>query len=329
LPSFLLLPIIGQIGDALGFRVALVAVIVLYLAGTWLLSSAATSVRTDIENNLRYTLAESKAQLQRLHHREALEQGTVQLADLPLLEVRDVHVSYGSVKVLFGVDLAVKRGEKVALLGTNGAGKSTLLRVISGLLTPDVGTGGTVWYDNEDVTFMTASERMRLGLIQIAGGRATFPSLTVEENFRMGAYPFLGDKKLVGERIEETFELFPVLRERRKQKGGTLSGGEQQMMALGRAFIAGPELLMIDELALGLAPIVMQEIVRIVEEVVARGTTLILVEQSLNVALSMTEHAYFMEKGEIRFSGPTSELMERDDIVRSVFFGPTAGEVPA
>ena len=239
----------------------------------------------------------------------------------PYLQATGIELSYGQVKVLFGVDLAVERGQKLALLGTNGAGKSTLLRVVSGLLRPDRGTGGRVMFDGEDVTDVPAEQRVERGMLMIAGGRTTFPTLTVEENLRTGAYPFLRQRALVDERITEVMDIFPVLRERRRQKAGTLSGGEQQMMALGRALIAGPELLMIDELSLGLAPVVMQDILRLVDEIVNRGTTIVLVEQSLNIALALTDVAIFMEKGAVKFTGPTSELMERDDIVRSVFFG--------
>jgi ABC-type branched-subunit amino acid transport system ATPase component len=145
----------------------------------------------------------------------------------------------------------------------------------------------------------------------------------VLENLRMGAYPVLADTDLVDGRLADVLDLFPQLQTRLAQAAGTLSGGEQQMMAVGRALMAGAEVLMIDELSLGLAPVVMQEIVQVVEKLVRRGVTLLLVEQSLNVALGLTEHAYFMEKGEVRFSGPTVALLERGDLVRSVFFGKT------
>jgi ABC-type branched-subunit amino acid transport system ATPase component/MFS family permease len=325
LPAILALPILGGIADVFGFRIGLFLIAPMLILGGQLLASAGKTVNSDIENSKRYTLLESEAQAERIRFKHALETGEIKETDFNLLEARDIHVSYGQLKVLFGVDLKVKKGERVALLGTNGAGKSTLLKVVSGLLTPDVGTGGTLWYKNEDITFTTATERVKMGMVQIGGGRATFPTLTVEENLKMGAYPFLGDTDLVDARVEEVFQQFPVLRERRSQRAGTLSGGEQQMAALGRAVIAGPELLMIDELALGLAPVVMGEILAMVEAIVEAGTTLIVVEQSLNVALSITDHAYFMEKGEIRFSGRTQELLERDDIVRSVFFGATTG----
>ncbi|MFN2537231.1 MAG: ABC transporter ATP-binding protein [Mycobacteriales bacterium] len=232
--------------------------------------------------------------------------------------MQDVDASYGPLQVLFGASLAVPAGGRVALLGTNGAGKSTLLKVASGLLPP---SRGRVCFDGRDITRLAPEDRVRLGLTQIGGGRATFPSLTVLDNLRMGAYQFLHRRTLVDQRLEEVLAVFPSLRTRLGQPGGTLSGGEQQMMALGRALVAGPRLLMVDELSLGLAPVVMQEILRMVDELGRRGTTLLLVEQSLNVSLSVADHAYFMEKGEIRFSGATADLLERGDLVRSVFLG--------
>ncbi|MEX2558119.1 MAG: ABC transporter ATP-binding protein [Actinomycetota bacterium] len=235
-----------------------------------------------------------------------------------LLDVRDIDCSYGPLQVLFGVSIQIPRGARIALLGTNGAGKSTLLKVISGLVEP---SRGSVTFKGADVTKMPPEKRVALGMVQMAGGKATFPSLTLLENLRIGAYQFLGNKPLVESRLEEVLDLFPQLRPRLGQQAGTLSGGEQQMMALGRALISGPELLMIDELSLGLAPVVMQEIVAMLEEALRRGITLLVVEQSLNVALTLAEDGYFMEKGEIKFSGPCGELVDRGDLVRSVFFG--------
>ncbi|MBA2608426.1 MAG: ABC transporter ATP-binding protein [Actinobacteria bacterium] len=236
----------------------------------------------------------------------------------PILEVEDLDFSYGPLQVLFDVNLTVVAGDAVALLGTNGAGKSTLLKVVSGLLTPD---RGTVRFRGEDVTTLAPEDRATRGMTLIEGGKATFPSLTVAENIRIGAYPFLRDSARVTQRFDEVLDLFAPLRSRVNQAGGTLSGGEQQMMAISRALMASPELLLIDELSLGLAPVVMQEILGVVERVVAAGTTVLLVEQSLNIALSLAQDAYFMEKGAIRFRGATAELLDRGDLVRSVFFG--------
>jgi ABC-type branched-subunit amino acid transport system ATPase component len=238
-----------------------------------------------------------------------------------LLDVTDLDFSYGKLQVLFGVSIEARRGERVALLGTNGAGKSTLLRAIAGLVQP---SAGHVRLAGQDVTTQPADRRVRAGMTLVEGGRATFPTLTVEENLRLGAYPVLDDAALVDRRLADALELFPALQDKRQQQAGTLSGGEQQMMAIGRALLADPQLLIIDELSLGLAPVVMQQIVEAVDELTSRGLTLLLVEQSLNVALALVERAYFMEKGEVRFSGEATELLDRGDLVRSVFFGQEA-----
>jgi branched-chain amino acid transport system ATP-binding protein len=241
----------------------------------------------------------------------------------PLLEVAKLDCSYGPLQVLFSVSLDVPDGGRVALLGTNGAGKSTLLRTVAGLIAPGA---GSIRFAGEDVTGLAPHERVGRGITLVEGGRATFPSLTVADNLRMGAYPFLRQRSRVDARLEAVLDVFPQLRSRLGQPAGVCSGGEQQMMAIGRALVAEPRLLMIDELSLGLAPIVMAEIVGAIERVVETGTTVLLVEQSLNVALGLARWAYFMEKGEVRFSGPTSELVERGDLARSVFFGADSAE---
>ncbi len=325
LPGLVALPIIGGISDTYGIRTAFLVLIPLYLTGAFILSTGARLVRVDIENNQRWSALEAENRRKRARLQQAIDAGEAPPSDLPLLEVRDLSYSYGPVQVLFDLDLQVPKGSRIALLGTNGAGKSTLLKVIAGLAPPAAGSGGSIWWKAEDITYTLPNQRAAMGLYLIEGGKATFPSLTVSENLRMGAFPFLRDRRLVETRMEEAFDLFPELAQRSTQRAGTLSGGEQQMMAVGRALVAGPELLMIDELSLGLAPVVMGEILAMVDEIVARGTTLILVEQSLNVAVNMTDHAYFMEKGEFRFSGPTEDLLDRGDLARSVFFGSTGG----
>ncbi|HVU71394.1 MAG TPA: ABC transporter ATP-binding protein [Mycobacteriales bacterium] len=238
----------------------------------------------------------------------------------PLLRVEGVDFSYGPLQVLFDASIEVGHAERVCLLGTNGAGKSTLLRVVSGLVSP---TRGAVSFDGADITRLDAAQRAAAGLIQIAGGRATFPSLSTLQNIRLGAYRRAA-KPHAEARVEEAIALFPALRPRLEQPAGTLSGGEQQMVAIARAIVADPRLLIIDELSLGLAPIVMEQILATIEQLAARGLSMLIVEQSLNVALSVSERAYFMERGAIRFSGPTDELTRRDDLVRSVFFGSAA-----
>lgn len=240
------------------------------------------------------------------------------MSDIPLLEVRGADFSYGPLQVLFDVSIEVGDNDRVALLGTNGAGKSTLLRLVSGISRPD---RGVVWFDGEDITQLSAPERVRRGLVQVNGGRSTFPSLTVRENLAMGGYTFISDSSLIDDRIGEVLEVFPELEPRLGQPAGTLSGGEQQMLALGRAVVTGPRLLVIDELSLGLAPIVMAKILHLIDQFVDQGMTMLIVEQSLDVALSICDRAYFMEKGEVRFSGATEDLLERRDLARSVFFG--------
>jgi ABC-type branched-subunit amino acid transport system ATPase component len=236
----------------------------------------------------------------------------------PLLEVDGVDFSYGPLQILFDVSIAVPDNGRVALLGTNGAGKSTLLKVIAGLNEP---SRGSVRLRGRDITKLTPDKRVHEGITLIEGGRAMFPSLSVRENLRIGAYSLPSRSPVIDDRMEEALALFPQLRSRLDQPAGTLSGGEQQMVAIGRSLLAGPQLLLIDEVSLGLAPVVMQEIVRAIDELAQRGVTLLIVEQSLNVALTIAEQAYFMEKGEVRFSGPTVDLLDRGDLVRSVFFG--------
>ena len=233
-----------------------------------------------------------------------------------LLYLDGVHASYGAVHVLRGIDLVVRPGEIVALLGTNGAGKSTILRCISGLLRPDA---GRITFIGEDITGVATEETVRRGICQVPGGRGLLPNLTVEENLRMGAYPIRRDRVAVADGFDRVYRLFPRLDERRRQLAGTLSGGEAQMLAIARALMLKPDLLMIDELSLGLAPLVVQQLVETVREINESGVSVLLVEQSANLALAITDHAYFIEKGRMRFDGSSSELVERGDLLRSVF----------
>jgi ABC-type branched-subunit amino acid transport system ATPase component len=233
-----------------------------------------------------------------------------------ILELDQLRASYGAVEVLRGVNFTVKRGEVVALLGTNGAGKSTILRCVSGLLKPDA---GEIRYDGRNIAGMATEETVRLGITQVPGGRGLLPNLSVEENLRMGAYPIRRDRARVKAGYEKVYDIFPRLRERRRQLAGLLSGGEGQMLAIGRALMLEPKLMMIDELSLGLAPLIVQQLVQIVRDINATGVSIILVEQSANLALSITDHAYFIEKGQLRFDGSSKELLERDDLLRSVF----------
>ena len=233
-----------------------------------------------------------------------------------LLELRGVKASYGAVEVLRGIDLTVGAGEIVALLGTNGAGKSTILRCISGLMPTDA---GEIRFEGQEITHRSTEDTVRLGITQVPGGRGLLPNLTVEENLRMGAYPIRKDRSAVKAGYDRVYETFPRLGERRRQLAGLMSGGEQQMLAVGRALMLQPKLMMIDELSLGLAPLVVQQLVEVVREINRTGVAMILVEQSANLALSVTDHAYFIEKGVMRFDGSSRELLARDDLLRSVF----------
>jgi branched-chain amino acid transport system ATP-binding protein len=233
-----------------------------------------------------------------------------------LLDIRGLRASYGAVEVLRGIDFTVARGEIVALLGTNGAGKSTILRCISGLMPVD---DGQILFDGGDVTGVATEETVRRGVTQVPGGRGLLPNLSVEENLRMGAYPLRKDKAAVQAGYDRVYGIFPRLAERRRQLAGLMSGGEQQMLAIGRALMLQPKLMMIDELSLGLAPLIVQQLVEVVRQINATGVSMILVEQSANLALSVTDHAYFIEKGQMRFDGSSRELLGRDDLLRSVF----------
>jgi len=233
-----------------------------------------------------------------------------------LLDLQGVYASYGAIEVLRGIDLQVRDGEIVALLGTNGAGKSTILRCISGLLVPDA---GHIVFDGRDIAGMATEQTVRIGITQVPGGRGLLPNLSVDENLRMGAYPIRRDRSAVRDAFERVYAIFPRLAERRTQLAGMMSGGEQQMLAIGRALMLRPRVMMIDELSLGLAPLIVQQLVEKMREVNASGVTMILVEQSANLALSITDHAYFIEKGVIRFDGSSRDLLARDDLLRSVF----------
>jgi ABC-type branched-subunit amino acid transport system ATPase component len=204
----------------------------------------------------------------------------------------------------------------VALLGVNGAGKSTLLRCISGIGLP---TAGTLRYQGLDITYLAPERRGRLGITQVPGGRAVFAPMTVVENLRSYGFSLGRDKARLDTAIDRCFDAFPRLHERRDQLAGTLSGGEQQMLALSKALILRPRLLLIDELSLGLAPVVVGQLLEMVRTINADGTAIVLVEQSVNIALNLVDHAYFMEKGEVRFDGHSADLLERTDLLRAVF----------
>jgi ABC-type branched-subunit amino acid transport system ATPase component len=244
----------------------------------------------------------------------------------PLLQLKGVDVSYGQTQVLFGVDLDVDDGEMVALLGTNGAGKSTVLRAVAGLNAP---TRGTVRFDGQDITKLDPRATSRLGITQVPGGRGVFPRLTVAENLRVAGWAHRKAKADLARRQEQCLTWFPSLQRRWDTHAGDLSGGEQQMLSLSQALLGRPRLLMIDELSLGLAPAVVEDLLEIVRAIHADGTAVVLVEQSVSTALRLAHRAVFMEKGEVRFEGPTAELLERDDILRAVYLRGAAAAGPA
>jgi ABC-type branched-subunit amino acid transport system ATPase component len=234
----------------------------------------------------------------------------------PLLEIIDLEFSYGPMQVLFGINFEVHRGEVVALLGANGAGKSTLLRALSGL---GACKAGTVRFAGNDITRAQPRARVHLGIVQVPEARGIFPNMSVLDNLRAGAYSFVWERERFNDRIRHVIELFPVLGERLDQLAGTLSGGEQQMLALASGLLLDPTLLLIDELSLGLAPLVVQQLLRTVQQLKEQGITIIFVEQSVNQALRLADRAVFIEKGQVRFDGSAAHLLERDDLLHAAF----------
>jgi branched-chain amino acid transport system ATP-binding protein len=307
-----ILPGIAGIADDHGLRVGLGVTTPYWLIGGLVLYTAHKFVADDTTRAMSQLSMTADLRRQRL-----AAEGTDQL-----LVCRGVEVAYDQVQVLFGVDMEIHKGEIVALLGTNGAGKSTLLKAISGINDP---IGGGIYFEGRDITHADGVQTTAAGIIQVPGGKAVFPTLTVAEHLRAAGWLYKKDQEYLKQASEEVLQIFPRLRERYDQMAGNLSGGEQQMLAMGMAFIAKPKLLMIDELSLGLAPTIVEQLLGIVRRIQQTGTAIILVEQSINVALTIADRAYFLEKGEVRFHGPTAELLERDDIVRSVFLEGATG----
>jgi branched-chain amino acid transport system ATP-binding protein len=235
---------------------------------------------------------------------------------MALLELSDVSVHYGRIQALSGISLIVEEGEIVSLIGANGAGKSTTMRAISGIRPV---SQGRITFDGEDITKLRADLRVVRGISQAPEGRGVFPGMTVMENLDMGAYS-RKDRKNLASDIERVFELFPRLRERQSQMGGTMSGGEQQMLAIGRALMARPRVLLLDEPSMGLAPQFIQQIFRIVTEINQQGTTVLLVEQNAQQALSRAHRAYVLETGNITKSGTGAELLT-DSSIKEAYLG--------
>ena len=230
-----------------------------------------------------------------------------------LLEVDDLHVSYGRIRALHGVSLAVPEGAVVALIGANGAGKSTLLRAISGILRP---RRGTIRFGGENLVGLPVHQIARRRLIHVPEGRGMLARMTVLENLRVGGFA-RRDRAGASAELERMFALFPVLRDRREQPAGSLSGGEQQMLAIARAMMAGPRLLMLDEPSLGLAPLIVREIFRIIPRLTAEGAAVLLVEQNARIALQCAAHAYVLQTGQVVLSGRAAELLAAPEVQRA------------
>ena len=235
---------------------------------------------------------------------------------MSLLSLTDVHIGYGGIKAVKGISFHVALHELVCLIGANGAGKSTTLKAISGLLTP---TAGTIYYDNDDIGGHPTHEIAAKGLRLVPEGRGVFPILTIEENLQMGAYTH-HDKAGIAQDIERMFTLFPRLKERRSQTAGTLSGGEQQMLAIGRALMAQPKLLLLDEPSMGLAPIMVQKIFEVVREVSRSGVTILLIEQNARLALEISTRGFVMDGGVITLDGESKALLANPK-VREAYLG--------
>jgi len=230
-----------------------------------------------------------------------------------MLKIQDLKVSYGGIQALKGINLEVEENKIVALIGANGAGKSTTLRSIVGLVKPE---SGIITYNGEDLSKVQTKDLIKKGITLVPEGRRVFPNLTVLENIQIGAF-YRNDTKAIKDDIEWVYTLFPRLKERTWQLAGTLSGGEQQMLAVGRALMSRPKLLMMDEPSLGLAPLIVKEIFNIIEEIHKNGVTILLIEQNANVSLKIAHHAYVMETGLITLEGTGRELLTNEDVKKA------------
>ena len=296
----------GALSDAHGERTALTSIVPpAALLGGLLIIYGSRYMLGDIALTIG-ELREQQAERERM----ANEPG-----DLPMLQVRNVDVSYGNLQVLFDVGFEVRKGEVLALLGTNGAGKSTILKAISGLKMAD---RGVIRMNGRTITLVDPQFRASMGLVLVPGGEAVFSSMTVADNLAIWSRQIPDTAKRKA-KLDEVYETFPVLRERAAQRAGSMSGGQQQMLALAKAVMLDPAVLCIDELSLGLAPVVVQDLIQVVENLKRKGITMVIVEQSVNVALSIADRAVFMERGQVKFEGPAADLLERGDLLRAVF----------
>jgi ABC-type branched-subunit amino acid transport system ATPase component/MFS family permease len=309
LPGLLMLPFIGWIADSWGIRTGMAMMVPVFLIGGLVIASGGNVIGNDIAQVRQTALARAEVMNQRSR------------GEVKLLLCRGVNVGYSGVRVLHDIDFEIDEGDVVALLGTNGAGKSTLLKAISGVAEADQ---GAIIFDGQDITHAPPNEIAKHGIVQIPGGAGVFPGLTVRENLDAAGWLNRNDQAALDEGLGTVLRTFPTLGERMDEPAANLSGGQQQMLALGMSFLVKPRLLMIDELSLGLAPVIVEQLLAMVRQIAATGVTVILVEQSVNVAMNLADTAYFMERGRIRFHGPTAELIERDDLLRSVFLGDAA-----
>ena len=304
IPGLAVLPLIGWIADNWSIEIGMLVMIPMFVIGSVLLRNVANVIDADIAQVWQSAAARSEVLYDR-------RQGTTNL-----LLLKGVEAGYDNRLVLQGIDMRLDEGEIVALLGTNGAGKSTLLKSISGIVEAD---RGAIVLDGRDITHAPPNEIAALGIVQMPGGQGVFGSLTVKENLELAGWTNRRDPAGVAAATAEVLEMFPVLAERLDLPAANMSGGQQQMLALAMSFVMRPKVLLIDELSLGLAPVVVGQLLPIVRRMADDGVTVILVEQSVNVALTVAERAYFMERGKIMFDGPTAELLERPDLLRSVF----------
>jgi len=298
----------GSLSDAIGERSALTLVV----------PPAALVGAAFIVYGSRFLTADIALVAEEMREEHAERQRVAATSDVPVMQVRNLDVSYGPVQVLFGCDLEVRQGESLAVLGTNGAGKSTLLRAMLGLMLPD---RGVVRLHGRTITYTTAEYRFARGVVAVRGGEGIFPGLSVRENLELSLTTLDLGRQERQRRIDGAVEVFPFLDERLGAVAGDLSGGQRQQLALARALVHEPDVLLIDELSLGLAPIVVQSLIEVVERLRERGQTMVLVEQSMNIALSVCDRAVYLEKGRVVFEGAADELLRRPDLVDTVFAG--------
>ena len=304
LPGFLVLPVVGALGDAVGFRYGLLILVPIFIIGGLIVSSAGGLMERDIQD----VWTSMRTRTQMLVDRRA--------GQLPLLAVRELSVGYDGVVVLADVAIEVGEGEIVALVGTNGAGKSTLLRAIGGVVEAD---HGAIVFDGRDITHRPPDEIARLGVAQVPGGEGIFPNLRVDDNLRVAAWQGRRRGEHDADMIDEALAAFPLLASRRQERAANLSGGQQQMLALAMATITRPKLFLIDELSLGLSPLVVEQLLGAIESMRQAGTAILLVEQSMNVAVAVADRVYVMETGVVRFSGTADELAAHPELLWSVY----------